>query len=513
MPGATRLLLPLLAAACVLAAPASAQAEWCFGNQTRFVSSDAILEFGSSEFHSGYLGYETDSWDAAGVGWVKTADDPATFVRYSNPDSEACTWEEDRRELVLPANTTALAGISWLRKVYVPRIGGFGRVLDRFTNTTDSPITFDYAVNTDYWWNNFTGIAATSSGDDEVGAEDRWAIQTHAGSDAPRAADASLVFGSDLPGVAHAPDQAYRRYPRNPPDTVNDGELTAEFDDIVVAPGATVAYMSLVGLHPAGTTEGAEAADAWAAQPPEVMAGLSDAERSELRNWLPVGDADRDGAADDVDNCLDTANATQADLDADGLGDACDDDTDGDGLADLAEEALGTDPRSADSDGDGRRDGDDACPRAAASTADGCPAPEVRTETQPPIVQTVTVPGPLGRRFAPSAALVRLKPRRDKRAPFRFRVVGAVAPPAGLSSRDACGSSVGFVEVTIKRRRLALATRRVELRPDCSFSSAVTFGSRRRIGRRVRHLRFTARFLGNAVLEPVVFRTVRGRVR
>jgi Ca2+-binding RTX toxin-like protein len=44
-------------------------------------------------------------------------------------------------------------------------------------------------------------------------------------------------------------------------------------------------------------------------------------------------DSDGDGVADVVDNCPLVANADQADLDADGVGDVCDPDVDGDGFA------------------------------------------------------------------------------------------------------------------------------------------------------------------------------------
>jgi len=45
-----------------------------------------------------------------------------------------------------------------------------------------------------------------------------------------------------------------------------------------------------------------------------------------------TADADDDGVGDRADNCKIVANAGQADLDADGRGDACDDDVDGDGV-------------------------------------------------------------------------------------------------------------------------------------------------------------------------------------
>jgi len=43
-------------------------------------------------------------------------------------------------------------------------------------------------------------------------------------------------------------------------------------------------------------------------------------------------DADGDGFGDEDDNCPALANADQADLDGDLIGDACDDDKDGDGI-------------------------------------------------------------------------------------------------------------------------------------------------------------------------------------
>jgi hypothetical protein len=52
-------------------------------------------------------------------------------------------------------------------------------------------------------------------------------------------------------------------------------------------------------------------------------------------------DTDQDGVPDCVDNCVNTANADQADLDEDGIGDVCDPDADGDGYF-----VAGSDPDS-----------------------------------------------------------------------------------------------------------------------------------------------------------------------
>jgi hypothetical protein len=102
--------------------------------------------------------------------------------------------------------------------------------------------------------------------------------------------------------------------------------------------------------------------------------------------------------ADQVDNCPKTPNADQSDLDHDGQGDACDNDIDGDGLSNGSEAEFGTDPRNADSDGDGVNDKADACPTKPGKGSDGCPvaetaqaAPAAPADTTPPNAQILSV--------------------------------------------------------------------------------------------------------------------------
>lgn len=91
----------------------------------------------------------------------------------------------------------------------------------------------------------------------------------------------------------------------------------------------------------------------------------------------PPIDSDADGIADDIDNCIDTPNADQADWNANGVGDVCED-SDQDGLSDAEEIAeFNTDPSVQDSDFDGLTDGFEVQigydPLNTDSDGDGCP--------------------------------------------------------------------------------------------------------------------------------------------
>jgi len=101
----------------------------------------------------------------------------------------------------------------------------------------------------------------------------------------------------------------------------------------------------------------------------------------------------------------------------------------------------------------------------------------------------------------------KVRPNRDRRRPYRFRIRGRVKLPSGVRKADGCR---GEVRVRIKRKgRSRTVTRaRAKVRRSCRFSRRVRLGGRR-LGRRGT-LRFTVRFRGNALLLP---KTVRRQAR
>lgn len=167
------------------------------------------------------------------------------------------------------------------------------------------------------------------------------------------------------------------------------------------------------------------------------------------------GDADADGDYDTLDNCVIAANADQADLDSDGLGDACDDDDDADGVADLV----------------------DACPLINETGPDGC-APRAADPPATPVISLVLdSPSNLGR--------IELKPRQRKFELGKVKAaaissVGNRSGAAAAAAYAATGRIVASVKNprTGKRKTVVLATSKFTLHVGETLSPEFTLAKK-----------------------------------
>jgi hypothetical protein len=203
------------------------------------------------------------------------------------------------------------------------------------------------------------------------------------------------------------------------------------------------------------------------ATPVATPVGLIGNGTIEVRTITVIFDTDADGVLNRADNCPSVANSDQANLDGDAEGDACDADDDNDGISDVVEAAFGTNPRSADSDGDGTPDGSDRCPTVAARTANGCP------ETGPALTAlSFTIGGFPGR--------ITLAELRRNGVAFNVapsRAASFVAVLVG-TARGGRLARVGDIVLAERRLRRAAGRRRIRIR--------VPRSQRRRLRRRAR---------------------------
>jgi hypothetical protein len=111
--------------------------------------------------------------------------------------------------------------------------------------------------------------------------------------------------------------------------------------------------------------------------------------------------------------------------------------------------------------------------------------------------RTFTTTKPAPTRSLPRLS-ARVRPSRDRRAPYRFRVRGSLIPPASVDRAVACR---GRVVIRFRAGGKTLRTRRARVRSTCRYSARALVRSRPRF------IRVKARFRGNSVLRPRSART------
>jgi hypothetical protein len=104
------------------------------------------------------------------------------------------------------------------------------------------------------------------------------------------------------------------------------------------------------------------------------------------------------------------------------------------------------------------------------------------------VVRAITV-----RRFAPKDLTLSLRPSRDRRAPYAFRLTGRVSRPDLVSPSQGCS---GTITLTAKRRTKIVSTKRATLSRTCEYRATFSFKTRA-----ASRLRFQAKFGGNDVLS------------
>ena len=410
---------------------------------------------------------KSDAFDTFGALLV-SADGGATFKEYKNPDIAACTVEENGHLVGYPDDTTTVPGVALNRRVYVAASGlAFARWVDSLTNTTAAATTVIYRYGGNFGSDGSTTVADTSSGDGTIDATDSWANTFENPLDA--GADPAVTNAWD--GISQPKQRASKAGLFDPflPAQVSDEDFGAEYS-VTLAPGETKRFMHVLALRLTAPDQAAAAA-AIAVEPNELRAALTPAEESTIQNW--TFDRDADGVLNFADNCPSDANPGQENLDGDAKGDACDDDIDGDGLTNSVEQALRTDSRNVDTDGDGKADGADSCPTLAGATDEGCPAP-----VDVPALDKTAPLASVG--IAKKVSLKQLL-RKGVGVKLGSNEPAAFDVEVAASVKSARLAQVGDLIVSAKKLAIGSGTRSLKLTIAKKFRKALTPKSRLRV--------------------------------
>ena len=204
--------------------------------------------------------------------------------------------EDGGEELAIAG--TGPCGLDVTRKVFVPGDGYFARYLEVLENPTGVDCTLDVQVETFFSFGSLRlpgfaaitqplGVISTSSSDDTLNAFDQWVTVDDA-------EDVDPFLSSNKPSIAQVFDG----------DTGAIGVAAAVFgvsftpefnfttlrwEDVLVPAGSAVAILHFVSQQTTREAAG-ESANRLVQLPPEAIAGLSPAERSQVLNFDVPGD-------------------------------------------------------------------------------------------------------------------------------------------------------------------------------------------------------------------------------
>jgi hypothetical protein len=150
--------------------------------------------------------------------------------------------------------------------------------------------------------------------------------------------------------------------------TAGDGDRTVTTTSPVTIPAGTTSATIEISVTDDSDVEDDETVVLSLGTPTGAALGTPSVHTATITDNDGVPDADGDGVPDAEDNCPNTPNADQADLDGDGEGDACDPDVDGDGVPNETDNCpLDSNADQTDTDTDGVGDVCDPTPGGGTS--------------------------------------------------------------------------------------------------------------------------------------------------
>ncbi len=290
---------------------------------------------------------------AMALTYIPTGQYGSTFT---GPSSRLAATESGGRELVIGYEAYGTLRVS--RKVFVPADDAFARYLEIFENTAGAALSLRARIAAPLGSYPATQILDTSSGNRVFETRDTYIVSDDGGDGSGTPAMVHVMAGRGAPvGLSEA--------------LINTTSGTNRFEyayDLTVPPYGMAVVMHFASQN-ATRAAAATSAETIRSLLGQTLAGLSEAERGAIVNFVPIADSDRDGLNDAAEAAAGT-NPNVADTDGDGLTDGFEVrysfdplvggdgalDADGDTLTNLEEQTARCDPRNPDTDGGGIHD-------------------------------------------------------------------------------------------------------------------------------------------------------------